>query len=86
MVGVIPERMLRNDIFGQHVQKSPLDFEVTAEVLSVEITWMCRELVYTDNDFHINLGLKFSTQTMVFSLDQDSRKCFLNRQWFKSYI
>ena len=52
------------------------------EVLSVETTCLYRELLYTYNDFHLNLGFKFFSQTMVFTLNLDSRKGFLHRQWF----
>ena len=27
-------------------------------VLSVEVSCLCRLLIYTDNDFHLNLGFK----------------------------
>ena len=36
----------------------------------------------TDNDFHFDLGFKFSTQTMVFTLNLDSRKGSLHEKWF----
>ena len=45
-----------------------------------------RELLYTHNDFHLSLDFNFSTQTMDFTLNLDSRKGSLHRQWFKSYI
>ena len=56
------------------------------EVLSLEGTCLCRELLYKDNDFHLNLGFKFSTQTMVFTLNLVSRKGSLHSQWFESII
>ena len=40
------------------------------------------ENLYTNNDFHPNLGFNFSTQTMVFTLNLDSRKGSLHRRWF----
>ena len=46
------------------------------EILSVERTCLWRELLYLDNDFHLNLGFKFSSQTVVFTSNLDSRKRF----------
>ena len=56
------------------------------EVLSVEITCLWRLLVSTDNTFHLILGFNSSTQTTVFTLNQDSRKGNLYRQWFSPWI
>ena len=50
------------------------------DVLSLERSCLYGELLYTDNDFHFNLGFKFSTQAMVFTLNLDSRKGSLHRQ------
>ena len=52
------------------------------EVLSEEITCLWRLLVSTDNAFHLILGFNSSTQTTVLTLNQDSRKGNLYRQWF----
>ena len=47
---------------------------IAVEVLSMERTNLCRELLYTDNNFHPNLGFMFSTQTMFVTFNLDSRK------------
>ena len=53
----------------------------------MERTSLCRELLYTDNDFHLDLGFKFSTQTMVLVLNLISRKSSLHRQFlYLKYI
>ena len=57
--------------------KSPM----TVEDLSVEITCLCRLLIYTDNGYHPNLGFNSSLQTMVFTLNLVSRNGNLHRQW-----
>ena len=44
-------------------------------------TCLYRELLYTDNDFHLNLGFKFSPQTMVLVFNLISRKSSLHRQF-----
>ena len=59
-------------------------FSLKLKVLSVEVNCMCRTLTYTDNDSHINLGFKYPPQTMVFTLNLDSRITYLHRQWFQS--
>ena len=41
------------------------------QVLTVERSCLCRELLNTDDDFHLNLGFNFSTQTMFFTLNLD---------------
>ena len=56
--------------------------KLTIEVLSVEICCLGRLLVYTDNDCHLILGFKIYIQTMVFTLNRDSRKGYRHRQWF----
>ena len=42
--------------------------------LSVEITCLCRLLIYTDNDFHLILGFNLPLQTMVFYLKSGFKK------------
>ena len=44
---------------------------------------MCRELLYTDNNFYLKLGFKFSTQTMVFTLNLISRNTRSKKMSFK---
>ena len=63
-------------------KRDSIEDSTIVEVLSVEITCLCRLLIYIDNDFHLNLGFKLSLATMVFTLNQDLRKCNLYRQWF----
>ena len=36
----------------------PSENQQLGEVLSVEVSCLCRLLIYTDNDFHLNLGFK----------------------------
>ena len=43
--------------------------EVIVEVLSVKRTCLCKELLYTDNNFHLNLDFKFATQTIIVTFD-----------------
>ena len=50
--------------------------------MSVEGSCLRRERLYTDNDFHLNLGFKLPTQTLVFTLNLVSRKGSVHRQWF----
>ena len=38
--------------------------------------------VYTEPDFHLILGFKLFSQTLVFTLNQDSTKGQIHRQWF----
>ena len=59
-----------------------LSWKIGLKVLSVEICFLCILLFYPDNDFHLILGFNISIQTMVFTLNQDSRKGYLHRQWF----
>ena len=54
------------------------------QVLSVEFSCLCILLVYTEHDFHFILGFKLSTQPLFFTLNRDSRKGYLHRQWFSS--
>ena len=42
------------------------------EDLSVEISCLCRLLIYTDNDFDLIFGFNSSLQTIVFTLNLDS--------------
>ena len=71
---------------GEGLQHETTNFWVsnlkTIEVLSVERTCLYKELFYTDYDFHLNLGFKFSTQTMPFTFNLDSIKDSLPRQCF----
>ena len=43
-----------------------------------------RLVVYTEHDFHLILGFRLSSQTLVFTLNWDSRKGYLHRKWFSS--
>ena len=45
----------------------PLTVLVPSRGFSVERNFLCKDLLYTDDDFHLNLGFNFSTQTMVFT-------------------
>ena len=45
-----------------------------------------RLVVYTEHDFHFIMGFKLSSQTLVFTLNPDSRKGYLHRQWLSSLI
>ena len=45
------------------------------DVWSVEMSCL-----YTEQDFHLILGFKLSTQTVVFTLNWDSRKVYLHSQ------
>ena len=46
--------------------------------------FLWRLVVYTEHDFHLILGFKLSSQKLVFTLNWDSRKGYLHRQWFSS--
>ena len=48
----------------------------------MEISCLCRVLLYTDNELYLNLGFNYSTQTVVFTLNLDSRNYSLHRQVF----
>ena len=50
------------------------------EVLSVEISCLCKVLFYMDNDFHLNLVFNYYTQTIVFTLNIESRKGSLHKK------
>ena len=48
----------------------------------MESSCLCRVLLYTDNDLYPNLGFNYSTQTVFFRLNLDSRNYSLHRQVF----
>ena len=41
-----------------------------------------RLVVYTEHHFHPILGFRLSSQALIFTLNWDSRKGYLHRQWF----
>ena len=49
----------------------PLTVLAPSRGSSVERTCLCKELLYTDDDFHLYLGFNFSTQTMVFTFKSE---------------
>ena len=67
---------------GTFLHISIVNLKSYIKVLSVEGSWPFKERLYTDNDFHPNLGFKFPTQTPVFTLNLVSRKGSLHMHWF----
>ena len=59
------------------------NLQTTRGIFSVD-NCLWRLVVYTEHDFHLILGFKLSSQTLVFTLNQDSRIGYLDRQWFSS--